>query len=161
MRTSACPSGPDATSTPPYVPASPAAGSTVTDTGAVPCGGTVTRVAPSRSGIAESETTARSSTSGASPSLRYTTVRSTGSVLGQRRYVDSAAGLADTVRVTAAATSTRPVPCSNTPMSGPGAVEPTSASLIRSPVQSGCCWARIAAAPATCGVAIEVPPSRV
>jgi hypothetical protein len=37
----------------------------------------------------------------------------------------------------------------------------TRSFLIRAPVQSGCCCAMIAAAPATCGVAIEVPEAEV
>ncbi len=63
-----------------------------------------------------------------------------------------------TVVRTAAATSRRPVPTSygEYPPSRPFAVL-IRCSLSCAPVQSGCCWARIAAPPATCGVAIEVP----
>src|SRR6478752_5389703 len=58
----------------------------------------------------------------------------------------------------AAATSTRPVPTSYGEYAGssPWALL-TSCSLSCSPLQPGCSWARIAAAPETCGVAIEVP----
>ena len=41
-----------------------------------------------------------------------------------------------------------------------GLAEPISAALSSAGVQVGCCWARIAAAPATCGAAIDVPDER-
>ena len=52
---------------------------------------------------------------------------------------------------------------STTPLPASYEVSPTSVALLMrsariwSPVYSGCCCLRIAAAPATCGVAIDVP----
>jgi hypothetical protein len=57
--------------------------------------------------------------------------------------------------VTARATSIRPAPWSKT--SAVGVAVLMSTGLSRVAVQSGCCCARIAAAPATCGAAMEVP----
>ncbi len=68
----------------------------------------------------------------------------------------------DTTRAAIAfATSTRPEPCSNAVSFGLAVVAPDSTALSRAPVQSGFRWARSAAAPATCGVAIDVPDSAV
>ena len=53
--------------------------------------------------------------------------------------------------------STRPAPWANTPMAGFGLAAAMSAAFSWAGVQSGCSPARIAAVPATCGVAIEVP----
>ena len=63
--------------------------------------------------------------------------------------------------VVARARSTRPAPWAYTVWSAAVLAVLTSASLIFAPVQSGCCWASRAAAPATCGVAIEVPEAAV
>jgi hypothetical protein len=62
-----------------------------------------------------------------------------------------------TEALVAAATSTRPAPCSKTVWSGFARAVAMSPAFRRSAVQSGCSPARIAAAPATCGVAIDVP----
>ncbi|ROP37471.1 hypothetical protein EDD40_2784 [Saccharothrix texasensis] len=59
--------------------------------------------------------------------------------------------------VMALARSTRPAPWSNAVSAGLFFADATSAALICAPVQSGCCWASTAAAPATCGVAMDVP----
>jgi hypothetical protein len=69
--------------------------------------------------------------------------------------------VAVTVDRTAAATSTRPAPAAyaSSPLSLCEVL--ISASLSRAGGQSGCCWASSAAAPATCGEAIEVPSSSV
>ena len=64
-----------------------------------------------------------------------------------------------TVAPSALATSTRPAPCSNAVSPPVGLADAVSAAFSCAPVQSGCCWAISAAAPATCGVAIEVPDS--
>jgi hypothetical protein len=72
------------------------------------------------------------------------------------RPTDTVAGSATTSWPTARATSTRPAPCSYTP-AAPGSAAPTSAAFTCAPVHSGCRCARIAADPATCGVAIDVP----
>ena len=66
-------------------------------------------------------------------------------------------GSATTVWPMARSASTRPVPASYAPAPATGTVLPTIAALSRSPSQSGCSCLRIAARPATCGVAIEVP----
>src|SRR5262245_21836483 len=63
--------------------------------------------------------------------------------------------------VIALATSTRPAPCSGTVSAGLALAEAISAALSTPGAQSGCSWARIAADPAMCGVAIEVPDSVV
>ena len=57
--------------------------------------------------------------------------------------------------------SRRPPPWAYTLSSGWGLAVPISTALIRPGVQLGQRWARMAAAPATCGVAIEVPVARV
>jgi hypothetical protein len=59
--------------------------------------------------------------------------------------------------VVAVATSTRPAPCSNAVNEPFGSALPTSMDLSWSGDQSGCWPARTAAAPATCGAAIDVP----
>jgi hypothetical protein len=59
------------------------------------------------------------------------------------------------------ATSMRPEPCSNGVSFAVGVVLPVSRALSSAPFSEGCCWCRRAAAPATCGVAIEVPSSEV
>ncbi|MGI3228217.1 hypothetical protein ACRJ4B_34860 [Streptomyces sp. GTA36] len=64
---------------------------------------------------------------------------------------------ATTRLVAARARSTRPAPCWWTFSSGLGSAEPVSSALSRAPLQSGCCWSTRAAAPATCGAAIDVP----
>ncbi|MGI3225637.1 hypothetical protein ACRJ4B_18890 [Streptomyces sp. GTA36] len=94
------------------------------------------------------------------PALRYVTSLVTGrsSVWGNSCVPKpSEAGLLVSCWVIAPATSTRPVPCVYAEVAAVGFAEAVSAALIRGPVQSGCRWARIAAAPATCGVAIDVP----
>jgi hypothetical protein len=69
------------------------------------------------------------------------------------------AGAVKTSVVMAAATSTRPAPSTKTPNPEVDRDEAMSAALSSAARQSGCCWARSTAAPATCGVAIEVPDS--
>ena len=63
------------------------------------------------------------------------------------------------VSAIASAASTRPLPASNAVAPATGTVESATASLSRSPSQPGCSCLRIAASPATCGVAIDVPSS--
>ena len=87
------------------------------------------------------------------------TVRSTGASppCGQSNSPNDAVPVASTVPSTVDGMSRRPPPTSYAVSPASGLAVLTSACLIWSPVQSGCCWAMIAAAPATCGVAIEVP----
>jgi hypothetical protein len=67
------------------------------------------------------------------------------------------AGSGSTVCRIALARSTRPAPCWNTPSLAFGNAEAISAARSCGARQVGCCCARIAAAPATCGAAIDVP----
>ncbi len=65
-------------------------------------------------------------------------------------------GSATTVCAIALSTWTRPEPCSNG-VYFPPLVEAVSAAFSSAYFQSGCCCLSSAAAPATCGVAMEVP----
>jgi hypothetical protein len=126
----------------------------VTVTAVVPPAGTVT--------VAAFKVTAAGdcsdSVTEAVPALRYSTVRVTLSAVSfSTCRPKSATGVAVTCWVVARVRSTRPAPWSYTVAFALVAAVLTSVSLIRCPDQSGCCCARIAAAPATCGVAIEVP----
>src|SRR5206468_9232624 len=97
----------------------------------------------------------RFSVTGSVPLLVYVTGR-TAAALSDATAPTLTAAVAVTSGPMTRATSTRPVPCAHqiTPSS---LALFTRASLSRPAVQSGCRCARIAAAPATCGVAMEVP----
>ena len=165
VRSATAPSAVRASTTPPYSPAVPVElNSRSAD--ASPRAGTTTVVAdrwPSPAGAGwpfhPDSVRPRFSVTGRVPLLVYVTGRSTtepSGATGPRLTVAVAVTSGPMTR----ATSTRPVPCADQ-------VTPTSlalftrASLSRPAVQSGCRCARIAAAPATCGVAIEVPDSVV
>lgn len=65
-------------------------------------------------------------------------------------------GSATTVWAMARSTAIRPEPCWNG-LYAPGFVDAVSAPFSSLYDQSGCCCLSNAAAPATCGVAIDVP----
>ena len=73
------------------------------------------------------------------------------------RPSESTAVSTETVAATASATSARPAPWVVTGMSASASLVDTRRALSSSGSHCGCWAARIAAAPATCGVAIEVP----
>lgn len=85
-----------------------------------------------------------------------TVVRSVRSC-GQAKVPPWTAGEPRTVWSIAALTSRRPPPTSRTSPGTELSAEATSADLICGPVQSGWRCLTMAAAPATCGVAIDVP----
>ncbi len=66
-----------------------------------------------------------------------------------------------TVCVSTRAESTRPAPWSNGVSPAVGVAAAVRVAFSCSPLSSGCCCASSAAAPATCGVAIDVPDSDV
>ena len=70
---------------------------------------------------------------------------------------DSTAVSTETVSATASATSARPAPWAVTGMSVSASLVETSRVFSSSWSHCGCWADRIAAAPAMCGVAIEVP----
>lgn len=76
---------------------------------------------------------------------------------GQVSSAETAAGEAVTREESAPGTSTLPAPCSYTPAPSTGSAAPMSAALSCCASQSGCRCLRMAAAPETCGVAMEVP----
>ncbi len=163
----ATPSAPVATSQPLCTPRSSFAGSARSGTTTLPPAGTVTSVPPTATPSASALSVSRLRSSranrrvcGAVPPLVYVTARSTAAppVLSRPK---SAVAEPYTRWPSARATSTRPAPCSKTVNAGFAFVVLTSASLSFAAAQSGCSWARIAAAPATCGVAIEVPDAVV
>lgn len=93
------------------------------------------------------------------PRLRYVSCLVTGlsSVCGHcwvPKLSDPGSAITDCLM--ALSTWMRPEPCWNGVYLPPLA-EPVSAPFSSAYVQSGCCCLRIAAAPATCGVAMEVP----
>lgn len=103
--------------------------------------------------------TARESVTGLSAVLVYgtsTLVRSPLSC-GQWKVPPWTAGAPSTVASTAAFTSRRPPPVSRTSPGTSALAEETSAALICCALQSGWRCLTIAAAPATCGAAIDVP----
>ena len=96
----------------------------------------------------------------ADPRLWYVTVADcvTSSSYGHSARVKlTLGGCAMTSCVIAWARSRRPAPCAYGLRVGFGADEPISAAFTCAGDQSGCCCRRIAAAPATCGAAIDVP----
>ena len=139
---------------------------TVRSTEAVPPAGTVSVLAPSVKKPAGAAwpfglvaVTARFSVTSVVPRFWYVICSVTGvsSVCGHcwmPKLTDD--GSAITVCLMALSTWMRPEPCWNGVYLPPLA-EPVSAPLSSAYVQSGCCCLRIAAAPATCGVAIDVP----
>ncbi len=133
----------------------------------MPPAGTVTRCAPrvkkpAGAGCPSPPVGAdsdRSSVTSAPPLLRYVTCSVTGvsSVWGQLcvpRFTET--GSATTVWSIALSTVSRPAPCWKTEWE-PSLAEPVRAAFSWAPVQVGFFCLRIAAAPATCGVAIDVP----
>ena len=142
-----------AVSSPPCAPGSTRAGSAVTGTVALPPAGTSTLDCPSWTGAVVDS----ASVTGAAVVLTYVTSRVTGSVSSPKSTVLDAY----TPCATARSTATRPPPCSYTDRAGSPTAVLTSASLSCCPVQSGWRCARIAAAPATCGAAMEVPDAAV
>src|ERR687886_760264 len=84
--------------------------------------------------------------------VQVTVLRSCDPAFGQGRYADTAA-VATTGVAVARSTSSRPAPTWYTPAPDTSCALLTRADFSVGAVQSGCCWARIAAAPATCGVA--------
>ncbi len=160
---------PDATTVTAYEPSTvpPSRVSAVRPTAALPPAGTVTRRAsreknPAGAGCPSppvGDASSRSSVTSASPLLRYVTCRVTGasSEWGHAcvpRLTET--GSETTVWSIARPTARRPAPCWNT-VGEPPSADPVRTALSCAPVQPGFFCLRIAAAPATCGVAIEVP----
>jgi hypothetical protein len=84
-------------------------------------------------------------------------------IVGRERSAspnESVAGVAVSTALAAAATSSRPEPCAvgSVPLSG--FAVPTSVDFTAPGDCPGCSWRSRAAAPATCGAAIEVPDIR-
>ncbi len=166
MRT-VCPP-PVATTYAEYVPSSvpPRRVSAVSATCAVEPAGTVIRSAPRVKKPAGAglpcgpvPVAFRSSVTSLVPRLRYVTCLATGvsSVCGHcctPKLTET--GSATIVWAIARSTWIRPEPCWNG-LYAPGLVDAVSAPFSSEYFQSGCCCLSSAAAPATCGVAIDVP----
>ncbi len=139
---------------------------TVNGTEALPPAGTVTEVAPSLKKPAGAAwpfglvaVDASFSVTSFVPRLRYVSSLVTGlsSVCGHcwtPKLTDAGSAITDCLM--AWSTWMRPEPCWNG-VYLPPLVEPVRAPFSSAYFHSGCCCFRIAAAPATCGVAIDVP----
>lgn len=139
---------------PVYRPCSSCAGSTPTGTVAVPRAGTVSVPLPTVTSASDEEIF---NSTALSVVLVYVMSLVAISVSPSSNLPKLSVGVAKTFCPTARTASTRPSPCSNTELSAFVFAVVARASLICRPVQSGCACATSAAAPATCGVAIDVP----
>ncbi|MGY3680215.1 hypothetical protein ACVWXU_003838 [Streptomyces sp. TE33382] len=151
-----------------YVPSAvpPSRVSVLSATSALPPAGTVTLSAPRVKKPAGAglpwgpvPVTVRSRVTSLVPRLRYVTffVAGVSSVCGHcctPKLTET--GSATMLWPSALSTAIRPEPCWNG-LYAPGLVEAVSAPFSSLYFQSGCCCLRSAAAPATCGVAIDVP----
>jgi hypothetical protein len=140
------------------------------NTSALPPAGTVTLPVPSPTASVSGLPVMRlvtpavsASVTGPELSLMYVTVLVIvdGAPSPRVRTPKSATPVAYTFCSTARATSTRPAPWPNTGTAGVVCAVLTRASLSPDAFQSGWAWASSAAAPATCGVAIDVPDAAV
>src|SRR5690606_16161715 len=161
------PSVPVAPSTPPTAPTAPGPSATVTSTDADPPAGTTTESAErvsaaSAASPAESVTSlVSSSVTASSPVFVYVAGSVTVSPsCGHAKVPNETDGVAVTSCASAPGIVIRPAPSDQTP-APVGSADAMSAALSAGPSSSGRACLSTAAAPATCGVAMEVPSRAV